>query len=147
MSIVKFRQYPTSKSFNNLMDDFFTNFPSLYRDDYATGFNQIAPVNIKEKEAGYEVEVVAPGFSKDDFKVSLDKNILTISAEKKAEEEAKNEKHIRREFKYQSFKRSFTLTEKVDTEKIEAKYENGVLTLNLLNKEEVKAPVKEIAIQ
>ena len=147
MSIVKFQHYPASKSFNNLMDDFFTSFPSLYRDDYATGFNRVAPINIKETEAGYEVEVVAPGFAKEDFKISLDKNLLTIAAEKKAEEENKNEKHIRKEFKYQSFKRSFTLTEKIDTEKIEAKYENGVLQLNLFNKEVVKAPVKEITIQ
>lgn len=147
MSIVKFRQHPASKSFNNLMDDFFTSFPSLYRDDNATGFNQAAPVNIKETENGYAVEVVAPGFSKEDFKISLDKNLLSIAAEKKATEEDKSEKHIRREFNYQSFKRSFTLTDKIDTEKIEAKYENGVLQLNLSNKEVVKAPVKEITIQ
>lgn len=146
MSIVKFRNHPATKSFNNLIDDFFTNFPSLYHDDYATGFNHVAPINVKENEAGYEVEVIAPGFTKEDFKVNLDKNLLTISAEKKAEE-VNNEKHIRKEFKYQSFKRTFTLTEKIDTEKIEAKYENGVLTLNLFNKEEVKSPVKQIAIQ
>ena len=146
MSIVKFKHYPASKSFNNLMGDFSSQFPSLFRDDFATGFTQIPPVNILKNETGLRLEIVAPGFNKEDFKVNLEKDLLTISAEVKTEED-NNEKEIRREYKYQSFKRSFTLDEKIDTEKIEAKYENGVLTLNLYNKPEVKTPVKQITIQ
>ena len=147
MSIVKFKHYPASKSFNNLMGDFSSQFPSLFRDDFATGFTQIPPVNILKNETGLRLEIVAPGFNKEDFKVNLEKDLLTISAEVKKEEENKNEKEIRREYKYQSFKRSFTLDEKIDTEKIEAKYENGVLTLNLYNRPEVKTTVKQITIQ
>ena len=146
MSIVKFRHYP-SKSFNNLIDDFFPQVPSLFLNENASHFGQNAPVNIKQNENGYELELIAPGFSKDDFKIQLDKNLLTISAEKKEEEENKTEKQIRREFKFQSFKRSFSVDEKIDTEKIEAKYENGVLVIKLANKEEVKAPLKQITIQ
>jgi HSP20 family protein len=146
MSIVKFRQYPVSKSFNSLVDDFFTQFPSLYRDDATTGVNQLAPVNVIEKENGYELEIVVPGFKKEDLKVNVDKNVLTISAEKK-EEENKSGKYIRKEYKYVSFNRTFNLDEKIETENIEGKYENGVLTLNLYNKAEVKAPVKQITIQ
>jgi HSP20 family protein len=145
MSIVKFKHYP-SKSFNNLLDDFFPGFTSIYRDEHANGFNHFTPVNVKETERGYQLEVVAPGFTKEDFKISLDKNLLTISADKKVEEN-KAEKDIRREYRFQSFKRSFTLTDKIDTEKIEAKYDNGVLFIMLSKKEEVKAAVKEIAIQ
>lgn len=145
MSIVRFKHDP-SKSFNNLLDDLFTNFPSIYRDDFTNGVNHLTPVNVKQTESGFELEVVAPGFGKEDFRISLDKNLLTISAEKKAEE-GKAEKHIRREYQFQSFKRSFTLTDKVDTEKIEAKYENGVLFISLFNKEEVKASIREISIQ
>ena len=145
MSIVKLKHYP-STSFNNLMGDFFPNFPSLYRDDYGSGFNAAVPVNIKETEKGYQLEVVAPGFTKEDFKILIEKNLLTISAERKTEE-TKNEKQVRSEYRFQSFKRSFSLTEKIDSEKIEAKYENGVLFLTLANKEEVKPPVKEIVIQ
>lgn len=145
MSIVKFKHYP-SKSFNNLLDDFFTPSSSIYRDEYANGFNHFAPVNVKQTETGFLLEAVVPGFSKEDFKISLDKNLLTISAEKKTEEN-KAEKHIRREYKFQSFKRSFTLTDRIDTEKIEAKYENGVLFITLWNKEEAKTSVKEISIQ
>jgi HSP20 family protein len=145
MSLVKFKHYSGPNSFNNLMGDFLTQIPSLFRDDLATSFGQSIPANIKEIQDGYELEIVAPGFRKEDFKINLEKNLLTISAEKKPEKES--EKHIRREYKYQSFERSFILNEKIDIEKIEAKYENGVLTLNLRNKAEVKTPVKQITIQ
>ena len=147
MSIVKFKHYPSTNSFNNLVHDFFPQFPSLFRDESGNSLSYGVAVNITQKEDGYKLEVVAPGFSKEDFKVDLEKNLLTIAVEKKAEEENKNEKSIRKEYKYQSFKRSFTLNEKIDSERIEAKYENGVLTLNLWNKEEVKTPTKQITIQ
>jgi HSP20 family protein len=146
MSIVKFRHYP-AKSFNNLMDDFFPQIPSLFWNEPVPNLGQMVPVNIKQNENGYVLDVIAPGFNKEDFKIHLEKNLLTISAEKQAEEENKNEKDIRKEYKYQSFKRSFTIDEKIDTEKIEAKYENGILRLNLENKEEVKKPTKQITIQ
>ena len=95
----------------------------------------------------YQLEVVAPGFEKNDFNINLEKNILTVSAERKNETENKDEKQVRKEYGYHSFKRSFTIDEKIDTEKIEAKYVNGVLTLNLPRKEEVKASAKEIAVK
>ena len=146
MSIAKFRHYP-AKSFNNLIDDFFPQFPSLLWNEPTANLGQSVPVNITQKENGYELELVAPGFTKDDFKIQLEKNLLTVSAEKKLEEQNENEKLIRKEYKFQSFKRSFTLDEKIDSEKIEAKYESGVLKINLSNKEEVKAPAKQITIQ
>ena len=147
MSIVKFKRHPASNSFNNLMTDFFPQFPSLFHDDSSAGFRQLIPVNIKQTAQGFNLEIVAPGFNKEDFTVHLEKDLLTISAAQKAREENKDEKYIRKEYKYQTFKRSFSLNEKIDTEKIEAKYENGVLTLNLWNKEEVKTPAKQITIQ
>jgi len=146
MSIVKFKHYPAN-SFNNLMSDFLIDFPSLYRENHATSTNQSAPVNIKETEDGYKLDIVAPGFQKDDFKIHLEKNLLSISGEKKVDEEDKNEKQIRREYVFQTFKRTFTIDEKIDGEKIEAKYESGVLTLNLAKKIDVKAPAKQITIQ
>ena len=146
MSIVKFRHYP-AKSFNNLIDDFFPQLPSLLWNENASGFSHVAPVNITQSETGYELEIIAPGFTKDDFKIQLEKNLLTVSAEKKEEEENQTGKQIRKEFKFQSFKRSFTVDEKIDTEKVEAKYENGILLITLANKEEVKTPTKQITIQ
>ena len=88
-----------------------------------------------------------PGRNKEDFNVAVDKGLLTISYEKK--EEAKNEdvKVVRREFNFQSFKRSFTVDEKINTEAIQAKYENGLLKLLLPKKAESQQPVKTITIQ
>ena len=145
MSTLTFKRYPTP-SFNNLMSDFLFDFPSLYRDNNAPGVSQSVPVNISEAEGGYKLDVVAPGFQKEDFTIHLEKNLLTVSAEKKVGEET-NEKHIRKEYVFKPFKRTFTIDEKIDTEKIEAKYESGVLTLNLAKKTDVKAPAKQITIQ
>jgi HSP20 family protein len=146
MTQVRFNSHPVRKSFNNLVDDFFATVPSILRDEVIPA-KQIAPVNIKETEKDYELEIVAPGFEKENFKVNLENNILTIEGEKKTEEENKNEKLVRREFKSQSFKRSFTVDENIDTENISAKYVNGVLTLNLPKKGDVKGSAKQISIQ
>lgn len=148
MTLVKFQNRPASKSFNNFMDDFFATVPSILRDDFVTpSFRSFTPVNIKETENDYVLELVAPGFQKEDFKINLDNNTLTISVEKKEETENQNEKFIRKEYKQQSFSRSFTIDENIDAENISAKYVNGVLTLNLAKKQEVKPQVKEISIQ
>ena len=148
MTVVNFKQRPFDKNFNNLVENFFTGFPSIPKDDVATpGYRQIVPVNILENKNGFEVEVVAPGFQKDQFVISLEKNVLTVSAEVKSESEAKTEKHIKREYRFHSFKRSFTIHEHIDAEKIEAQYVNGILRLNLPKKIEVKDPVKQITIQ
>jgi len=103
-------------------------------------------VNIKENEENYLLEVIVPGFKKEDFKINLEKDILTISADKKSENEVKTEKHLRNEYKHQSFKRSFTIDDKVNAETIYAKYVNGILTLNLPKKQEVKPTPKQINI-
>lgn len=153
MTHVKFGRRPFERSFNNLVDDLFSELPVLYRNGTDQVFKGFAPVNIKETDKGYNLEVVAPGFEKSDFKVNIDQDVLTVSAEKKEEvkEDAdnnnRNEKHIRREYSFRSFKRSFTLDEKIDAGAIEAKYNNGVLTLNLPKKEVVKASAHEISIQ
>lgn len=147
MTLVRFKNKPTG-SFNNLMDDFFPSMPSLFRDDFTVAAaRQSAPVNIKENEQEYMLEVIAPGLEKEDFKIHLEQRILTISAEKKAETENANEKQVRREYKYPSFKRSFTVDENIDEANISAKYVNGVLTLNLPKKTEVKEAAKQITIQ
>lgn len=148
MHHVRFNHKP-ARSFNNLMDDFFTQVPSLFRDDFSTVYGQRnAPVNIRETENDFVLELVAPGLEKEDFKINLDKNQLTISAERKAATEPKAEgKQIMKEFSLASFKRSFTIDDKIDASNIAAKYANGILTLNLPKKAEVKEAAKEISIQ
>lgn len=145
MTHVQFNRRPLEKSFNNLFDDLFAGLPVIYKSDQQ--WKCFAPVNIKETGNAYHIEVVAPGFEKENFKVNVEQNILTVSAEKKEEVKEDGQKEIRREHNYRSFKRSFTLDEKVNAAGIEAKYVNGVLTLNLPKKEEVKESAKEIAIQ
>jgi HSP20 family protein len=150
MTVVKFNNKPTNGF--SLLEDFFNEIPTMFRDDFGTRLKNSVPVNIKETKDAYLLEVVAPGFEKDDFTLNLEKNILTLSGEKKNEvkddpNSPGDEKEIRSEYIYRSFKRVFTLDEKIDGEKIEAKYVNGVLTLNLPKKVEVKASAKEISVQ
>ena len=150
MTQVKFNRKPFEGTFNNLVDDLFAELPVLYRNEQ--NWKGTVPVNVKETDRNYIIEVVAPGFEKTDFKISLEQQLLTISAEKKNEvkEDSDNggkEKQIRKEYSYRTFKRSFTLDEKTDGTNIDARYVNGVLTLTLPKKEEVKPSAQEISIQ
>jgi len=108
--------------------------------NFSNSNTTIPAVNIKETNESYQVEVAAPGMLKNDFKVELEGNLLTISSEKRDEkEEVEGEKYTRREFSYQAFQRSFTLPkEVVDVDKIQAKYKDGMLQLLIPKKEEAK---------
>jgi len=148
MTQVKFQRRPFETTINNFVDDLLTDMPGLLKNGNGhSKWHGFAPVNIRESEKNYSIDVVAPGYEKADFKVNLEQDVLTISAEKKEETKNEGEKEIRREYTYRSFKRSFTLDEKIDVEGIEAKYVNGILTLNLPKKEEVKVTSKVISIQ
>ncbi len=140
MAYVQFNRKPFEGNFSNLVDDLFTELPVLINNGFNNSLRKDSvPVNVKETEGGYELEVVAPGFDKADFKVNLEQQLLTISAEKQATEQTKTEKHIRKEYSFRSFKRSFTLDDKIDATKIEASYINGILRLNLPKLVTVKA--------
>ena len=144
MTHVRFNRPNIDRSFNNLVDDLFGEFPVYQRNRP----NGTVPVNIQETDKSYQVNVFAPGYEKSDFKVNVDQGTLTVSAEKKNEnEQDQNTRAVRREFRLGSFKRSFTLDDKIDASAIDAKYVNGVLTLNLPKKTEVKASAQEINIQ
>jgi HSP20 family protein len=132
------------KTVNDLFDEFFGHLPAAWEKE--TGRN-VPPVNIHETNDAYNLELVVPGLRKEDFKVSLEKGLLTISYEKKTENENKEYKTHRREFNVTSFKRSFVVDDKINADNIEAKYDNGVLKLFLPKKEEVKVSPKEISIQ
>ena len=126
---------------NSMFDDFFTRDLWNWGNNSNSATNTTIPaVNIRESNENFVVEMAAPGLTKNDFKVELDGNLLTISSEKEdRHEEKEGEKYSRREFSYQSFQRTFQLQKDVvDAEKIEAKYENGVLHLVIPKKEEAK---------
>ena len=148
MTQIRFGRRPFETTFNSLVDDLFAEVPVLFKNgNSASPSSGSAPVNVRDTEKGYSMDVVAPGFEKEDFKIDLDQDVLTISAEKKNEVKNEGEKQIRKEYTFRSFKRTFTLDEKIDASAIDAKYVNGVLTLNLPRKEEVKSASKHITIQ
>ena len=130
------------KTFNDLFDEFFTQVPVVNGNGLT-----VPPVNVHETNDSYHLELAAPGLAKEDFKVNLEKGLLTISYEKKTEAENKDYKTHRREFKVAGFKRSFTVDEKINADGIQAKYENGILKLLLPKKEEVKVSPKQITIE
>jgi HSP20 family protein len=146
MTLVKVNN-PLAKSFDGMMKDLFNDLPSAFGKTMREDLLQFPPVNIIEKPNAYQLELAAPGFEKSDFNVKLEGEILTISTEKKEDKTESTDKMVRREFSYRSFRRSFTLDEKIDAENILAKYENGVLKLELPKKEIAKAGVKDISIQ
>jgi HSP20 family protein len=129
-------------------------FPSiideLLKPDWLGGmqnFNTNVPaVNIKETDTSFGIELAAPGKNKEDFNIEIDHNVLTISSEEKTEKEEKtNEgKYTRKEFSYASFRRAFTLPETVNTESINATYENGVLHVALPKREEALPKPKRL---
>lgn len=131
--------------FGNLFEELFNQFPSNWGKDAGNGFSAV-PVNIHETKDAYHLELNAPGRNKEDFKVNLENGLLTISFEKKEENEQAAYKTIRKEFSFRSFKRSFSVDDKINTAGIQAKYENGVLKLYLPKKEEVIATPQQIAI-
>ena len=141
MSLIKFnnrrRLFPswTNEGLKNFLssDDFFNN-------DFFEEDSLMPAMNVKEHDEDFEIEFAAPGFNKKDFEVTIDDNILNVCGEKKHEAEEKEEDFTRKEFSYNSFKRSMTLPKSVNTDQeVKATYKNGILKLNLLKKEEAKA--------
>ncbi|MEQ8809713.1 MAG: Hsp20/alpha crystallin family protein [Imperialibacter sp.] len=104
-------------------------------------------VNIKETDKGYEIEMAAPGFKKDDFRISIEKGMLTVTSERKEENEEKKPNYTRREFFQTNFKRSFSLPEDVNEEKVHAEYKNGVLQLQLNKMAEPAKPVRKVLVE
>jgi HSP20 family protein len=116
--------------------------------NYSSTNTTLPSANIKESNDDFEVEVAAPGFNKNDFRIDLNHDLLTVSSEKEIENETKDGQQFSlREFSYQSFSRSFTLPNSADSEKIGAKYDNGILRITIPKKEEARPkPARQIAI-
>lgn len=109
----------------------------------------VPAVNITEEKEDFKVSLAVPGMKKEDFNIDMDGNMLTISCEKEENKEEKEKKFTRKEYNFSSFSRTFTLPEDVNREKIDARYENGVLMIVLPKKEEAKKLVanKHIAVR
>lgn len=139
MSLIK-RNGNAFPAFPVLFDDFFNR--ELFNwgtNNFSATSTTVPSVNIKETTDSFEVEVAAPGMEKKDFIITLDGNLLTISSTKQTREEKEEQNYMRREFSYQSFQRNFELSKDVvDADKINARYDNGLLLLTIPKKEEAK---------
>jgi HSP20 family protein len=142
MKLVKWNNEPVFPEFFN----------RLFNDDFENTFvkrncGYIPSANILDKEASFEVEFAVPGMKREDFKITVENNVLSVSAEKEEAAQEKEKNYTRKEFAYGAFTRSFALPKLVDVEKISAAYDNGILTVVLPKKEEAKTQtLREINI-
>jgi len=134
------RREQNSPVYSSLFSDFFDKeFGNWTNSNFSSTETTLPAVNIVESDDAFIVEVAAPGMKKDDFDINIFENVLTISSEKEEVDEEKDKNYSRREYKYLSFKRSFTLPKDIiDDEKVKAKYENGELFITIPKKEEAK---------
>ena len=141
MSIIRYNSNDfVHTNFSTLVDRFFND--SLAR----TGGSLFVPkVDVIETKEGFEIHLAAPGLTKEDFKIELNDNFLTISGERKFEEKKQDRNFLSIETQYGSFSRSFTLPENVDASRINAKYNNGILELTI-PKDEKKALKQTIKV-
>ena len=156
-SIIKTNNGTTSlpaKAVSNWMDQIFQdNLNRFFNDDF-WGFKGLdhqvnIPVNVRETDKSYEMSLVAPGLRKEDFKLSVADESLTISYEQKQEQNEENNDTgwLRKEYKMQSFTRNFILDDSVDVNKISASYDNGILHLSLPKKENARKLLKAIEVK
>ena len=141
-------------NFGSVVDQIFQNNLSRFFDDSYWGFSGDVnrtkiPVNLRETDANYEMELVAPGLRKEDFQLNVSGDMLTVSFEEKNENKESNiqEGWIRQEFRTRSFSRSFHLNDAVDTNNITAHYENGILYVTLPKNERLKQMSKTIRVE
>lgn len=144
MTRVKFNQ--PARPFFHLLDDWFQELPALATREAGSAAHSV-PVNILETSDGYHLEMSAPGRTKEEFAIQVENGLLTISYEQKEAAKQEGAKQIRREFSQHSFKRSFSLDEKIEENGIQAKYEQGLLKLFLPKKEIIAPQPKQISIQ
>ena len=138
MTLVKFKR--PNVLFPSIMDDFWKDLPSM---ETAT---HVPSANIREEENGYVLDLSAPGYNKADISIAVENDVLTISGSHQEQTEEKKENFLTREFRTGSFKRSFNLGKLIDTDKINAKYENGILRVELPKVETAVRKTKEITV-
>jgi HSP20 family protein len=130
-----------------LFDDFFTPWSEFFNKGFSPErMMTIPPVNVIEKSDRYVVSLAAPGFKKEDLKIDVEGNMLTVSSEREEDKQEENEKYTRNEYNFFSFSRSFTIPNDVKQDAIDASYEDGVLKIKMPRKENLQKPVTHKAI-
>jgi HSP20 family protein len=124
-------------------------FESIFNDTFFNDrmVSRVPAVNVSETEAGYHIELAAPGLKKEDFKLNLERNVLNISAEQTTDRQDNQKNYSKREYSYSSFVRSFTLPESADDSGIGASYSDGILRIDIPKREEAKAVRRQIEIK
>jgi len=148
MTLVKFNPNGNVKK-NGLMPGFNDVFDSIFNDTFFSDrmMSRVPAANISESKDQYRLDLAAPGLKKEDFKISLERNVLSISVEQSTQNDERERNFNKREFSYTSFVRSFTLPESADENAIEALYENGILCINIPKREEAKVQSRQIEIK
>lgn len=146
MTLVKFN--PEIKR-NSLMPGFNDVFDSIFNDTFFSDrmVSRVPAANISETPDHYHVELAAPGLKKKDFKISLERNVLSISADQSSESKQEERNYAKREYSYSSFVRSFNLPESADENGIRATYVDGVLEIDIPKREEAKTVSRLIEIK
>jgi HSP20 family protein len=148
MTLIKFQKPRAKKFFESdaMFPGFGNAFDNFLKMDYNYG-ESVPSVNVTENEKEYHMEYLVPGFKKDEIKVALEQNVLTVKAEKKTETTEEQKRYTRKEFSFSSFKRSFTMPDNIDADKMVARHEHGILNIVIPKKmEEKKNALKEIEI-
>jgi len=130
----------------NIIDELFNNDSQGGKTENYT-YRCKPAVNVTESEHTFQIDVAAPGFDRNELKVTIDNNLLTISSVPEEKKTDSKEKYLKREFSTSSFSRSFELPENVEADKIEASHKNGVLSINIPKKAKVEIPVQEIEVK
>jgi HSP20 family protein len=146
MTLVKFNQ---DKKNNSLMPGFNDVFDSIFNDSFFSDrtIARVPAVNVSESTDHFHIELAAPGLKKDDFKISIDHNVLYIAVEQQTQANNTGRKYNKREFSYSSFVRSFVLPQAADQNRIEAAYEEGILRVDIAKKEEAKSVSRKISLK
>ena len=138
MNLIKFNRTARPESFSSVLDDFFNkSFPEVFNTEM--NFNSPS-CNIKETVNGYSIELAIPGVDKDKINIRVDKDQLiveSVQSSENVEDDDKTNYHMR-QFNFSSFRKSFYLNEKIDSNKIDANYKDGILYINLEKREEAK---------
>jgi HSP20 family protein len=136
----------TNVKMNGCVPNIFGLVDRILQDEVNLNVHQKPPVNIVETNESFDLHIIAPGLQKDDFVLEVKENFLTISYTKPDAEKEADVKFIKKEFTISSFKRTFTLTDKLDSEKIEANYTDGILKVSISKKEVVEIVSKTIKV-
>lgn len=145
MTVVRFNPNRAMRGFTHNFDSMFNSFFRTPESKSNCDCGFMPRVDIVNEKEAVKIDIELPGMTKDDIKVTIENDILTISGERKAEVEQEGKNYIRTERAYGTFSRSFTLSDEIDTEKISADYKNGILSLSLTKQE--KAKPKEISVE